>query len=273
MRRIASTLAALSLVAAACGGDGGSLPDDAFAFGVSGDIGIGSERLLVAVGNPAAERLSSPDLGITIKVWPEADDSASQTQPGTFMWAIEDVSGLYRATFEFDAPGVWVVEVTPDDGEALAPFPISVLSEPQAPAVGDPAPRSDTFTLDDGPLALITTDPEPSEDFYRLSVADAVENGRPTVVIFSTPRFCQTAVCGPTLDLVRGVSTGHPEVDFVHVEVFTNLDDPNNLELVPAITEWGLPSEPWVFVVDEAGFVSARFEGLISVEELEAALT
>ena len=136
----------------------------------------------------------------------------------------------------------------------------------------DPAPRSETPTGDEFPLAEISSDPDPDPSFYDLSLADAVADGRPTVVVFATPAFCQTAVCGPTLDIVKGMTGAHPGVDFVHVEVYTNLDDAENLEIVPAVIEWGLPTEPWVFVVDADGIVIARFEGVISVEEISAVL-
>ena len=36
---------------------------------------------------------------------------------------------------------------------------------------------------------------------------------------------------------------------------------------------WNLPTEPWVFVIDEEGKVAARFEGLVYSEELESAIT
>ena len=32
--------------------------------------------------------------------------------------------------------------------------------------------------------------------------------------------------------------------------------------------EWGLSTEPWVFVVDAEGRVAAKFEGVLSEEEL-----
>ena len=38
------------------------------------------------------------------------------------------------------------------------------------------------------------------------------------------------------------------------------------------MTEWKLPSEPWIFVVDSTGVIRTRFEGSASVEELEAAI-
>ena len=56
---------------------------------------------------------------------------------------------------------------------------------------------------------------------------------------------------------------------FIHVEIYKD----NN----PAqgenrwVGEWHLPSEPWVFVVGRDGRIKARFEGSVSVAELERA--
>jgi hypothetical protein len=44
-----------------------------------------------------------------------------------------------------------------------------------------------------------------------------------------------------------------------------------DLITVEATSEWGLPSEPWVFVVDDSGVVTAAFEGAASDAELMAA--
>jgi hypothetical protein len=38
------------------------------------------------------------------------------------------------------------------------------------------------------------------------------------------------------------------------------------------VEEWRLDTEPWVFVVDRKGIIRAKFEGLVTVRELEAAL-
>lgn len=292
MRRYLLVFVAVALVA--CGDDAGSttttdpiaaststtapaaassFPEGAFAFAASSSLGVGEERLLVAVADDAGARLPSPTIPVTISVWPEGDEAAAQAVAGTFTWVIPDVSGLYRATFDFDRPGTWIVRLTPEEGDPLEAFPVTVSADHPVPAVGEPAPQSDTPTADDAPLSEITTDPEPDPRFYALSVAEAVSNGRPTVIVFATPKFCQTAVCGPTLDLVKEVVADHPDVDFVHVEIYTNLDDAQNLELVPAVVEWGLPTEPWVFVVDAEGNIAARFEGVVTPEEIAAALS
>jgi hypothetical protein len=42
---------------------------------------------------------------------------------------------------------------------------------------------------------------------------------------------------------------------------------------VPLLTDdWGLNSEPWVFVIDAQGIITAKFDGIASYEEMEAAL-
>jgi len=284
MTRTLAAVLSLALVIAACGDDTATppssspgdavplFPEGAFAFSASSVLAVGEERLLVAVSNPSGARLASQDVPVTISVWPEGHSDLAHAEAGIFTWALEGVSGLYRAVFTFDEPGTWLVVVTPDGGEPLDPFGVTVQAESPVPAVGEPAPRSDSPTGDEFELGDISTDPEPDPRFYELSVAEAVTNGRPSVIVFATPAFCQTAVCGPTLDTVKGIVGEHPDVDFVHVEVYTNLDDPENLQLAPAVTEWGLPSEPWVFVVDAAGVVRARFEGVITPGELSAAL-
>ena len=56
---------------------------------------------------------------------------------------------------------------------------------------------------------------------------------------------------------------------FIHAEIYKD----NNPEhgVAPWVTEWGLVSEPWVFVVDATGTVTAKFEGAVTADELEAA--
>jgi hypothetical protein len=173
---------------------------------------------------------------------------------------------------EFDVPGIWLVSVQPEGGAALAEFPIQVQEFPRTVAVGEPAPPSDSVTIHDAPLEEITSATNPDPSLYEMSIAEAVTSGRPSVIAFATPKFCQTAICGPTLDRIGEIKPSFPDVNFLHVEVFTNLDDPQNIATVPAVVEWGLPTEPWVFVVDAGGTVVARFEGVVDASEIAEAL-
>ena len=61
------------------------------------------------------------------------------------------------------------------------------------------------------------------------------------------------------------------------MEIFSN---PREMEgdlskgvVATAVEEWGLPSEPWTFIVDDRGLVAAKFEGFTSYDELDEALT
>jgi len=267
-----ATTAAATATAAA-GVAGAPLPAGSFAIRANADLGVGVERLLVAISGPDSQRLGSPDLGVTFLLSPEADPDQVIPVPASWVWAVPNVNGLYRATVEFADPGVYTIAVLPDGGTALDPIPVAVAAESMTPAIGDVAPPSESVTAAEvADLAEITTDLEPEPSFYEMSIADAVTSGRPSVIVFATPRFCQTAVCGPMLDVVKGVAPAYPDVNVVHVEVFTNLDDPENIELVPAIGEWNLPTEPWLFVVDGSGTIAGRFEGVIDSIELSSLL-
>ncbi len=288
-RILAPALLALALLAA-CGGDsgssststsagaagGGELPEGAQAIRASSDIGLGSERLLIGIGGPGGERLGSPDLAVEIEVTPEGGGE-SQRADGIWTEIVPGSVGLYRATFDFDTPGVWVASVVAG-GTALDPVTFQVLEDTSAPSLGEAAPVLATPTLADRTLDELSSDPDPDEAFYQVSLDEAIASGSPTVLVFSTPAFCQTAACGPLLEHVKSISSDHPDTNFVHVEVYEGIAEPDFVpdaaHLSPAVTAEGysLPSEPWVFVIDTEGNIAGRFEGVMAPEELEEVL-
>jgi hypothetical protein len=149
---------------------------------------------------------------------------------------------------------------------------VVAVEDPPGVAVGDPAPLSETRTTADTDLDDLTSDPTPEPSFYEMTVAEAVQAG-PTVVVFGTPAWCQSQACGPMLDQVNVLSTEFPDLNYVHVEVYENIHVTqfDDLVPVPAVEEWQLISEPWIYVTDSDGTVSASFEGAVSDEELRAA--
>jgi len=38
------------------------------------------------------------------------------------------------------------------------------------------------------------------------------------------------------------------------------------------VDEWGLPTEPWTFVIDSQGLVQAKFEQFTTADQIEAKL-
>ena len=234
--------------------------------------------MLVAVAAADGRRLGSPDEPIAIEVAPAEQPELRQRAEGAFTWIIQDAFGLYRAEFDFDRPGTWNVTVIPESSPPLEPTFIQVGADTIAPGIGDQAPLASTPTAATADLEDITTDPEPDLRFYEMSLDEAALSGTRTVAVFSTPAFCRTATCGPMLEQVKAIAPSYPELNFVHVEIYTGFREPDFVpdgsHLAPAVTAegWNLPSEPWVFVIDQAGAVTHRFEGVMDPSELTAAL-
>jgi len=59
-------------------------------------------------------------------------------------------------------------------------------------------------------------------------------------------------------------------VRFIHVEVYKDNDPAKGVNRW--LKEWNLETEPWTFLVDGKGRVAARFEGVVSIAELEQAV-
>lgn len=185
-----------------------------------------------------------------------------------------------RGTFithpTFDTPGKWGLEVQaqrpgqPVDVKRIA---VDVVAKGRAPMVGSAAPRSKTATagtIQD--ISTITSAAEPDLRLYQLSVDQAVTSGKPSLVLFATPGFCETAVCGPDVEVVRRLlDTFGDKLNAVHVEIYQYPFE--KFQFVPAMQEWGLQSEPWLFLVDKEGRIANRYEGGITYQELEPDVT
>ena len=250
---------------------------------------VGKDRFLLTLVDQESRPIASPDRAVTLKFFDLAADPATPTAtvPADFVWAIQDERGFYVAETEFGRAGEWGVEVDVSQGSA-APEAARVRFEVQEKgttvAVGDPAPSVETPTLADvgGDPARLSTDPKPDPELYTTSVATALAEHKPFVLVFATPAFCQSRVCGPTLETVKKVKASEPGVTFINVEPYALqwkdgslqpvLDASGQLSPVPAVEAYGLLVEPWIFVVDRDGIVRGSFEAVVSEKELTAAI-
>ena len=281
---------AAAVAVAACGGDdtptapstagddqSGAFPPGSISVRASSDLAVGSERLLVGVAAPDGTRLGSPDDGVAFVIAPIEDPQRTTTYAATFTWIVPDAVGIYRANVEFDVAGPWQVTVVPETGPALEPTAFQVQERPMTPGIGDPAPSLATPTTADRPIEQLTTDPDPEPSFYDVSLDEALSSDATSVIIFATPKFCRTASCGPMLTGLKEIAADHPDIEFLHLEVYDGFWEagfvPDAGHLTDAVRAWNLPSEPWVFVVGPDGTVQARFEGVLDDSELDAALS
>lgn len=176
---------------------------------------------------------------------------------------------------ELPQAGNWglVAEITLADGTVEeSQLVLEVKERPVTAAIGEAVPPSQNRTLTTTPdMSQLTSDDDPEPAFYQMTVAEAIASGRPSVVVFSTPAFCQTAVCAPVLDSTEQVYDSFgDQVNFIHLEIYKEFNPA--LVVADEVTEWGLPSEPWTFVLDAEGKVFARLGGPVSVRELTAVL-
>jgi hypothetical protein len=283
-------LASMWLLAACGGGDtsaGGSEPaafntpfsnEKVYPTFVSSEISVGPNRFLVGLLNDQDAPVGSPRVDMEIAFF-DLERSTTESVARAdmeWMWIVRPRVGLYRGEVSFDRPGKWGAEVSVAgnglDETIRASF--EVQHDSSTPGIGDKVPSSDTPTASGREaIARISTDPRPDPRFYELSVAEALRAHQPFVVVFATPKFCTSAVCGPMLDNVKAVARRHRDITFVHVEPYELPADPSRLEPVASAVDWGLPSEPWTFVVDARGRVAAKYEGALTQRELSAALT
>ncbi len=246
----------------------------------STDLAVGRERVALGILDGSGAIL--PDARVGIRWFFLDGEEARPAGESEAIWYPSSLpgAGLYVTWFDFDRAGVWGAEIQiglpESSGLAEDPppqrirFPVSL--ESAAPALGEPAPATRGRSLQtEADIGALTSDPDPDPDLYRLTVDEAVHSGRPTVLVFATPGFCQTRICGPVLEEIKALKADWQDrVDFVHVEVYQDFEP---LTFADAMEDWGLSTEPWVFVIDAEGRVAARLEGSSTRAELEPILT
>ena len=158
------------------------------------------------------------------------------------------------------------------DGEALEmAIQIDDASEVSAIQPGAAMPDIATPTTGDarGVEPICTNDPVcPLHD---VTVADVLAEGRPLALLVSTPKFCQIAICGPVLDVLLGVTGEHPDVRFLHAEVYAHPEEEIETK-APVIDELGLTFEPCLVLVGADGKVVERLDTIFDVDEVSASL-
>ena len=167
--------------------------------------------------------------------------------------------------------GVGLLITLADGGQTKGQFTVEVAPQAASPDVGESPPASRNRTLLTEPdISKLTSDPEPEPALYQLTVADALQSGRPTVITFATPAFCVSEICGPVVNTVKSVYHEiKSSVNFIHIEVYKSFDP---LVYADEMIEWNLDGEPWTFVLDKMGVVAARLGGPVSPRELKEAL-
>ena len=251
-------------------------------------VTAGPDRFLYNVLDPTYRQLAAPGISSSVDFYALERDPESPAQRAEAAYLSSGLGrGLYRTTTDFDCVGEWGAEIAlrlSDGSEASQRIRFTVYPQGPTPAIGQAVPLSDSLTASTSEeVAGISTDLHPYLAAYDKTVAESVTSGRPSLVFFATPAFCQTGFCGPTVELVKSVAREYEgAVEFVNVEPYALqvtdnglqplLDEAGQLQPVQAALDYGIPVEPYLFVVDAQGKVFAKFEGIVGGDELRAAI-
>jgi hypothetical protein len=137
---------------------------------------------------------------------------------------------------------------------------IKVGEYAKIPRPGDKAPLIETPTAKSvgGDLAKLTTRIPPDTQ-NKVNYAEVLGK-EPILLLFATPQFCQSRVCGPVVDVAQQVQHEFEgKANFIHMEIY-NENDPSQ-GVRPQVRRFHLPSEPWLFAINREGVVSAAIEG------------
>lgn len=133
---------------------------------------------------------------------------------------------------------------------------------------GSAAPRTDSpIWTGEGDIHRVSTDREANPAFYQQSIAQSLDSGRPSLILFATPAICTRKICAPVMDSFKSLWAQYGgQFNFVHVESIS-------LETGDAsatLAAWGLTTaqQPLLVVTDAAGMILARYDALFSVAEL-----
>jgi hypothetical protein len=241
------------------------------------DFGPGDVRFTFLVIDGQGRVVTRPKakvwLARGLKSTPFAQTTAASESIGVGKSEPGEPTDVFVAHLQLKEPGTYWLLAEPVGGRKIqAVGNVVVKSQTAAPDVGAAAIASKTPTLDNATLDELSTSTKPDPELYKLSIADALAAKKPFVVVFATPKYCTSRTCGPVVDVVSAVRRKHAAdgIAFIHVEIYQD-NDPAKGEN-RWVKEWKLPSEPWVFLVGADGTIKSRFEGTLSVDELDEAV-
>src|SRR6266498_5517 len=134
-----------------------------------------------------------------------------------------ELTGFYVAEVDLPAPGNWLavalVEVASQRAAAQGTIPVrqQVVAQVGTKARSGPTPVATSPST----LAQICTRKPPCPLHY-ISLDQALESGKPTVLSFATPLLCPSRMCGPVVDEQMAVfeKLGKRNANFLHLEIY-----------------------------------------------------
>jgi thiol-disulfide isomerase/thioredoxin len=307
MGGLLSTLAiAVLLLTAGCGDGGaassiaptatlgaGAAPKIAKPVLAVTDLVVGHNRFVFGLADETTGQPINDTPQVTIQFFRvHADGTATKMSDASVVAHKENLPAfLFVAQADFPEAGDWGALLTIQrEGQAAyqSKLEFKVVADSAVPMIGEVPPLSNNQTIKDDPTLDNICSAQPHDDMHKLTIADAAKSGKPTLILFAAPGFCPSFTCGPNLEIAQALEQKYRDkVNFIHIETPNTIQDhrhtlpvePNHrqnpghygvlLPDIPTMTEWGLQSEPWIFLLDNQGKVASRFEGGLTLDQVE----
>lgn len=262
-------------VTAACGGSGDQVASTTSTTATTLNLVLGSFQVLAGTEQRVAFGVLDGQKPVGASTEVEIAFAASNAAPATFAAATRRDDGieqrpLYVAHHTFAQPGIYTA--TAKVGRRTAEAAVQVIdpASSQVPVPGKPLPAVATPTTADARGVNPICTAEPACPWHDISLDTALTEGRPIALLVATPALCQSAVCGPVLDiLLEAKSEFESSIRFLHAEVFTDNTGKTTTAAVQALR---LENEPFLFLAGADGVVRDRFDGPYDREEALIAL-
>ena len=199
--------------------------------------------------------------------------------------------GVYEAKdVTFDEAGVWRATLSMEiDGVArrlTTDFHVDPTS--QIPAPGMPAPKTENLTVASKGARKGSIDSMadgggeiPDPELHRWTIADAIAQRRPALVLFGTPAYCESQFCGPEVTELQRLAADHPDrAVYIHIEIWKDYNAQPQV-VNKGAADWllrklpdGSPemTEPWLFLIGSDGVIADRWGPLFDTGEVAASL-
>ena len=167
-------------------------------------------------------------------------------------------------------PGTYALVGTVDGVQVNTAFSILDPSKVSIPQPGDQmVPVASPTTSDPKGVTPICTR-EPACDLHQVTLTDALNEAKPVAFLVATPAYCQTAACGPVLDVLLGQESEFGgKVRMVHAEVYTDASLANTTQ---AVQDYHLTFEPVLYLAGPDGVIHTRLDSIFDTNELRDAL-
>lgn len=232
---------------------------------------VGVNRVSIALLDSSQTPVAAT--GVHIDIINPAGHSIA-TRPLENIAAVYGGIPIYVGIAQFPSPGQYefLVTGTGATGRVNGHAFVTVAGSGPEVAVGAHVPALHQAVLTDPGVTISMVDSGvPPDTWHDQTIAGALAAHRPMVLFFGQPGFCPSKTCGPTVAILKQLCAQYcSQFSFQHIET----DFPASVNQVfnnPAFRAFGLPSDPWVYFVNSAGVVTDRFEGPITLDELQGA--